>query len=147
MRRGTARRGAPGLGLLTEREYEVLRLRATGLTQREVAERLGISRTAVASAETRARRALRIAEETLRAYRSVLMAFSMEFEAGTHVAEIPAAVFREADKAGIKVRANAEYIFGLIRFKAQAGYPRLRKGLRVLVYRDGVIDAEAVEQR
>jgi transcriptional regulator len=51
--------------MLTTREQEVLRLRAQGLTQQEVASRMKISQAAVSGFEQNARRKIIDANETL----------------------------------------------------------------------------------
>ncbi|NAZ26602.1 MAG: Tfx family DNA-binding protein, partial [Thermogladius sp.] len=58
-------------GFLTEKQFEVLKLRLQGLTQAEVASRLGMSRSAVAIAEKRAFRKIKLSEDTLRVYREL----------------------------------------------------------------------------
>lgn len=51
--------------LLTEKEITVLQMRNKGLTQVEVATRLGISQAAVSGFEKNAKRKLQDAQETL----------------------------------------------------------------------------------
>ncbi|MGC9181607.1 Tfx family DNA-binding protein [Thermogladius sp.] len=129
-------------GLLTEKQYEVLKLRAKGLTQAEVASRLGMSRSAVAIAEKRALRKIELAAETLRVYREVMAVKVITLDEGVRLVDVPRTVIDEADKAGVKVKANFDYIFGLLRFKAGAGYPRLKKKVKIYLMRDGSIDVE-----
>ncbi|WP_434731107.1 Tfx family DNA-binding protein [Thermogladius sp. KZ2Tp1] len=129
-------------GLLTEKQYEVLKLRAKGLTQAEVASRLGMSRSAVAIAEKRALRKIELAAETLRVYREIMAVKVITLDEGVRLVDVPRTVIDEADKAGVKVKANFDYIFGLLRFKAGAGYPRLKKRVKIYLMRDGSIDVE-----
>ncbi|AFK51671.1 Putative transcriptional regulatory protein [Thermogladius calderae 1633] len=129
-------------GLLTEKQYEVLKLRAKGLTQAEVASRLGMSRSAVAIAEKRALRKIELAAETLRVYREIMAVKVITLDEGVRLVDVPRTVIDEADKAGVKVKANFDYIFGLLRFKAGAGYPRLKKKVKIYLMRDGSIDVE-----
>ncbi|MGC9011936.1 Tfx family DNA-binding protein [Thermogladius sp.] len=129
-------------GLLTEKQYEVLKLRAQGLTQAEVASRLGMSRSAVAIAEKRALRKIELAAETLRVYREIMAVKVITLDEGVRLVDVPRTVIDEADKAGVKVKANFDYIFGLLRFKAGAGYPRLKKKVKIYLMRDGSIDVE-----
>ncbi|WP_440059691.1 Tfx family DNA-binding protein [Thermogladius sp. 4427co] len=132
-------------GFLTEKQYKVLKLRMKGLTQAEVAYALGMSRAAVALAEKRAWEKIRKAEETLKVFREIAAAKIVLIDEGVKLVDIPGIILNEADKLGIKIRANFDYIFGMIRFKANAGYPRLKKKIRVYLMRDGTIDIEGVE--
>ncbi|MCI4462498.1 MAG: Tfx family DNA-binding protein [Thermogladius sp.] len=132
-------------GFLTEKQFEVLKLRLQGLTQAEVASRLGMSRSAVAIAEKRALRKIKLCEETLRVYRELNAVRILVFDEGTRLVDIPGVIMSEADKVGLKLRASFDYIFGLIRFKARGGYPRLRKRIRVFLMRDGGVDVEGLE--
>jgi len=132
-------------GFLTEKQFEVLKLRLQGLTQAEVASRLGMSRSAVAIAEKRAFRKIKLSEETLRVYRELNAVRILVFDEGTRLVDIPGVIMSEADRLGLKVRASFDYIFGLIRFKARGGYPRLRKRIRVFLMRDGGVDVEGLE--
>jgi transcriptional regulator len=52
--------------LITDKELKVLQLRKTGLTQVEVAKKLGISQAAISSFEKSGLRKLEDAEEVLR---------------------------------------------------------------------------------
>ncbi|MEM2286080.1 MAG: Tfx family DNA-binding protein, partial [Ignisphaera sp.] len=56
-------------GLLTEKQYEVLKLRAEGKTQKEVAEIMGTTRENLSVIEKNALRKIRLAEETLKVYK------------------------------------------------------------------------------
>uniref|UniRef100_A0A7J3XWZ0 Tfx family DNA-binding protein n=1 Tax=Thermogladius calderae TaxID=1200300 RepID=A0A7J3XWZ0_9CREN len=132
-------------GFLTEKQFEVLKLRLQGLTQAEVASRLGMSRSAVAIAEKRAFRKIKLSEDTLRVYRELKAVRILVFDEGTRLVDIPGVIMSEADRLGLKVRASFDYIFGLIRFKAGGGYPRLRKRIRVFLMRDGGVDVEGLE--
>jgi len=105
-------------GLLTEEQYKVLQLRIKGYTQREIAEILGTSRENVAIIEKRAMRNIRLAEETLNAYRSLLAVAKVTIKPGTHLVEVPKLVIEAADNAKVKLKANFTRIYDEIRFKA-----------------------------
>jgi transcriptional regulator len=62
--------------VITEKELRVLKLRRTGLTQVEVAGRLGISQAAVSSFEKSGLRKLEEAERTLRIARELKVKYN-----------------------------------------------------------------------
>jgi len=129
-------------GLLTESQLKVLRLRLQGMSQEEVARRLGTTRQNISIIERRARRNLRLAEETLRAYKELIAASSVEIPPETHLVDVPRLVIDAADEAGVKLRANFTRIYDEIRFKAGdcvRGVKTL-KPLRILILRDGDIE-------
>ncbi|MCD6480396.1 Tfx family DNA-binding protein [Candidatus Bathyarchaeota archaeon] len=129
-------------GLLTPTQFEVLRLRLEGLSQEEVAERLGTTRQNISIIERRAKRNLRLAEETLRAYRELVAASSVEVPPETHLVDIPRMVIDAADEAGVKLRANFTRIYDEIRFKAGKCVRGVKtiKPLKILIFKDGDIE-------
>jgi transcriptional regulator len=58
---------------LTEKERQVLQLRGKGLTQTDVAQRLGISQAAVSDFEKNARKKIIEAQETIEFSRTLLL--------------------------------------------------------------------------
>jgi len=129
-------------GLLTPSQFEVLRLRLSGLSQEEVAKRLRTTRQNISTIERRAKRNLRLAEETLRAYRGLTAVSSVEVPSGTHLVDVPRLVIDAADEAGVKLRANFTRIYDEIRFKASEcvrGVKTVRP-LRILILKDGDIE-------
>ena len=106
------------IGLLTERQIEVLKLRAQGLTQEEVAKRLNTTRENVSILEKRAYRNIKLARETLAAIKNFGVAVSVVIKPGTHLVDVPRIVLDKADEANIKVKANFTRIYDEIRFKA-----------------------------
>ncbi len=129
-------------GLLTPTQFEVLRLRLEGLSQEEVAERLGTTRQNISIIERRAKRNLKLAEETLRAYRELVAASSVEVPPGTHLVDVPRLVIDAADEVGVKLRANFTRIYDEIRFKARSCVRGVKtiKPLRILIFKDGDIE-------
>ncbi|MEM3073930.1 MAG: Tfx family DNA-binding protein, partial [Nitrososphaerales archaeon] len=94
------------IGLLTERQIEVLKLRAQGLTQEEVAKKLQTSRENVTILEKRAYQNIKLARETLAALKTFGISTSVVIKPGTHLVDIPRLILDKADEANIKVRAN-----------------------------------------
>lgn len=128
-------------GLLTEAQVRVLRLRAEGLTQEQAAERLGSTRQNVSLLERRARRNIRLAEETLRAYREVQAVASVTVPPGTHLVDVPRLILDEADRAGVKVTADFQLVYKEIRQQAGGSLRGVRsvEPIRLLVLRDGSV--------
>ncbi|MEM1536976.1 MAG: Tfx family DNA-binding protein [Candidatus Bathyarchaeia archaeon] len=106
-------------GLFTDLQFKVLQLRLRkGLSHAEIAAMLGTTRENIVILEARAKRNLRLAEETLRAYRSLLSVANIEVKAGTHLVDVPSMLVKEGDKLGIKLKVNFTRIYDEIRFKA-----------------------------
>ncbi len=104
-------------GFLTERQFEVLKLRAQGLTQEEIAKILGTSRENVSVIEKRAKEKVEKARETIRAFES-LNPVKIVLPQGLNLFSAPEVVFQKADMHGIKVRYNSTALIGIIRRKA-----------------------------
>jgi len=114
------------IGLLTERQLEVLKLRALGLTQEEVAKRLNTTRENVSILEKRAYQNIKLARETLAALKTFGVAVSVVIKPGTHLVDVPRIVLNKADEANIKVKANFTRIYDEIRFKVSNKVKRTR---------------------
>jgi Tfx family DNA-binding protein len=114
------------VGLLTERQIEVLKLRAQGLTQEEVAKRLNTTRENVSILEKRAYHNIKLARETLAALKSFGVAVSVVIKPGTHLVDVPRIILNKADEANIKVKANFTRIYDEIRFRAGDKVKRTR---------------------
>lgn len=130
-------------GLLSELQYKVLQLRIErGLTQKEVAKILGTTRENVAIIEKRAKRNIKLAEETLRAYKMLLCAKKVTIEPGTHLVDVPSIIVRASDSAGVKLRASFTKIYDEIRFRARdcISGTKVVKPFTVAIYRNGDIE-------
>ncbi len=103
------------LGLLNQRQYRILKLRARGFTQLETAKELGISRANVSMIESRARRKIQKARETLEAYEGVQSSHTIPIGKGTKLAEVPLAVLHEGDRRNIHVQSDLVEIVRLVR--------------------------------
>ncbi|MFN3621851.1 MAG: Tfx family DNA-binding protein [Nitrososphaerales archaeon] len=121
------------MGLLTERQIEVLKLRAQGLTQEEVAKKLQTSRENVTILEKRAYQNIKIAKETLAALKTFGVSTTVVIKPGTHLVDVPRIILDKADEANIKVRANFTRIFDEIRFKASDKVKRSRVTRQITV--------------
>lgn len=127
------------LGLLTERQIEVLRLRAQGYTQRRVAEQIGTTRENVVLIESRARANIERARVTLDGLKHEGLAVAVEIPKGTHLVDIPRMVLNRANRAKIKLGANFTRIYEDIRFKAKhhVSGTRVSRPIVVTVFPDG----------
>ena len=88
---------------LTPRQISVLRLRREGLSQQEVAEMLGTTRSNVSILEKRAHQNVERARATIRDWMAIKAPISIKVQKGTDVFEIPAQIFKEADKIGLRI--------------------------------------------
>jgi Tfx family DNA-binding protein len=129
-------------GLLTQKQYEVLRLRAQGYKQREIAEMLNTTRENISVIEKSALRKIRLAEKTLRIYRELYCLDKIRVEPNTYTLDIPKIIFSRADELGIKLRANLSYLLGAIHYRAEECIRRrhLIKPLNILIFRNGDIE-------
>jgi Tfx family DNA-binding protein len=127
------------LGLLTERQIEVLRLRAQGYTQKRVAELIGTTRENVVLIESRARSNIERARITLNSLKHEGLAVAVEIPKGTHLIDIPRMVLNRANRAKIKLGANFTRIYEDIRFKAKhhVSGTRVSRPIVVTVFPDG----------
>jgi DNA-binding protein, Tfx family len=115
-------------GLLNELQVEILKLRARGLTQAEIAKRLNLSRSYVSMIELRAKRKIKAAEETLKIVSLIQSQELIVIRKGTRLAEIPLVVLKAADKRRIHLKTN---IIEIIRMVKLANPPCIRKGRTV----------------
>ncbi len=126
---------------LTNRQIAVLRLRRKGLSQQEVAELLGTTRSNVSILEKRALQNVSRARATLKEWTMIQAPVSLTVPAGTDVFEVPAMIFREADKSKIKLDMNSVDIVLQIRRKAPEALKTrvILRDLEVAVTKDGLV--------
>ncbi|MCS7114861.1 MAG: Tfx family DNA-binding protein [Nitrososphaerota archaeon] len=135
-------------GFFTDLQYKVLQLRIRkGLSHAEIAAMLGTTRENIVIMEARARRNLRLAEETIQAYRSLISVANVEVEAGTHLVDVPSMLVKAGDKLGIKLRMNFTRIYDEIKFKAAdcIDGARVVKPFTIAIFSDG--DIEVISKR
>jgi len=130
-------------GLLSELQFKVLQLRIEkGLSQAEVARMLGTTRENITIVERRAERNIRLAEETIQAYKLLLCATKVNVEAGTSLIDVPGIVVKAGDSIGVKLNVNFTRIYDEIRFKAGdcVSGSRVVKPFTIAIFRDGNIE-------
>jgi len=127
--------------LLTDRQVSVLKLRRKGLSQQQVAELLGTTRSNVSILEKRALQNVSRARTTLKEWTMIQAPVSLMVPAGTDVFEVPALIFREADKSKIKLDMNSVDIVVQIRRKAPEALKTrvILRDLEVAVTEDGLV--------
>jgi Tfx family DNA-binding protein len=129
------------LGLFTRMQFLILKHRANGLSQSETALRIGTTRANVSMIEMRARRKLKRAHETLRAYESLLSEHSVVVESGTRLHDVPNYVLGEGDKYGIHLRSNLVDIIRMARSAdpGSAKEGRLTKKMKFVFAQNGIV--------
>ncbi|NOZ83014.1 MAG: Tfx family DNA-binding protein [Euryarchaeota archaeon] len=124
--------------VLTERQIEVLRLRAQGLSTSEIAERLGTTVANVSATERKARENIRRAENTLRLVRMLEAPLRVLIPPGTDLNDAVREIYRRADRAGIWVAHSFPSLAALI----QRGAGERIRGRRVLAEIEVVVTRE-----
>ncbi|WP_048150459.1 Tfx family DNA-binding protein [Palaeococcus ferrophilus] len=101
---------------LTEQQIKILKLRARGLKQSEIAELLGTSRANVSILEHRAMKKIEKARNTLLLWEQINSRISVKVRRGEDVLNVPKKLFDAADRAGIHVPyTTAEVIAFLVK--------------------------------
>ncbi|KUH34845.1 transcriptional regulator [Thermococcus celericrescens] len=100
---------------LTEQQIKILRLRARGLKQSEIAEMLGTSRANISILERRALDKIEKARNTLLIWEQINSKISVEVRKGEDIFNVPERLFLKADELGVKVPySTAEIIAFLV---------------------------------
>jgi len=103
--------------VLTQKQWQVVRLRSAGLTQTQVAKRLHSTRENVTIIEHRAHQNLKAAKATLEAIEGLSSNRELVIPSGVSVFEATSMILRRADVLRIKVRMNADSILASLRAK------------------------------
>ncbi|HOO53983.1 MAG TPA: Tfx family DNA-binding protein [Methanothrix sp.] len=103
--------------LLTDKQVEVLKLRRKGMSQQEVAELLGTTRSNVSILEKRALQNVARARGTLKEWMMIQAPVSLTIPAGTDLFNVPSLLFLEADKSEIKLDVSSVDIVVQIKSK------------------------------
>ena len=130
------------LGLLTELQFKVLKLRSLGLSQENISERLGSSRQNISMIERRGRRNIKLADETLSVYKEIVTVASLKIEIGTHLVDVPRMVIDTADRTDVRLRADFTRIYNMLKYKApnRVKGDHIIKPITVLIMKDGDVD-------
>ncbi|ASA78332.1 Tfx family DNA-binding protein [Thermococcus sp. 5-4] len=100
---------------LTEQQIRILRLRAKGLKQSEIAEMLGTSRANISILERRALEKIEKARNTILLWEQINSKISVDVRKGEDIFNVPERLFRKADELNVKVPySTAEIIAFLV---------------------------------
>lgn len=129
-----------GESFLTQRQLKILKLRGEERTQKEIARLLGTSRVCISITEKRARENIEKARRTIEAY-EMLAPVVVKIKKGEDLFDIPAKIFREADRHGIKVVYNSTSLAGMLRRRAgdKIAGNRVSEEFEVRILRSGKI--------
>lgn len=105
---------------LTKAQTRVLKLREGGLSQAEVARKIGTSRANVCSLEKRAKRNIRRARKTLKLAKKIRSPAIVEIGPDEDILGGAKRLFSAADEAGIRVKLDTPAL--LTRIQESAGY-------------------------
>jgi len=108
---------------LTERQIKVLQMRQAGMSQQQIADLMGTTRSNVSILERRAHQNIARAERTLLQWTMLRAPISIKTKAGTDVFDLPRAIFAAADELGIRLPVTSLDI--VVQLKRRA--PRLFK--------------------
>lgn len=100
---------------LTERQAEVMQLRQQGLTQREIADRLGTSVANVSAVEKSARTNIDRAQRTVSLAQLLQAAGHFAVGEGTDLRDIVDQVYEHGNRAGVKVSYSDRELTSFLR--------------------------------
>lgn len=129
---------------LTKRQIEVLQMRLAGLSQQEIADSLGTTRSNVSILEKRAHQNIARAERTLQQWLMLRAPISLQAKAGTDVFELPRMIFAAADEKHMRLPITSLDIVVQLRRKAPLLFRKrsLSKDAGIFVTDDGEVLVE-----
>jgi Tfx family DNA-binding protein len=127
--------------VLTRRQWQVLRLRSTGLTQTQVARRFRTTRENISIIEHRAHENLMAAKATLNAVEQLSESNELVIPSGTSVFEATSMILRRGDVLRIKVKMSADSILAALRSrrKGRIRGHHLIAPIRIRINSDGAL--------
>ncbi|MEM2908062.1 MAG: Tfx family DNA-binding protein [Candidatus Hadarchaeales archaeon] len=128
---------------LTERQFEVLKLRMAGKSLAEIAEILGTTRSNVSRISRMAEQNIERAKNTLKLIQTMEWPIIVHARAGANVYQVSEKVFSRADEKGIKIAHNyAELVRLITETLGRRGIKRRRalRGFTVAVSGDGRVE-------
>jgi len=126
---------------LTDEQIKVLRLRAKGLSQKEIAEILNTTRANVCVIEKRARKNIERALKTIEEWKKINSKVDMVIKEGTDLMDIPRIIFSKSNEEGVKVKYNFVELLDHIRKSAPEKIEKriIKEPLRVYVLENGEV--------
>lgn len=124
----------------------MLRLRLQGLSQADVAEMLGTTRSNVSILEKRARQNIARAERTLQQWMMIRAPISLQVKAGTDVFDLPGKIFEAADRRSLRLPVTSMDIIVQLRRKAPRIFKKraLERDAEIFVTEDGEILVQVI---
>lgn len=92
--------------LLTHRQAEIISLRASGLSTKQIADRIGTGEKNVIIIESRINRKIEEAVNTIRYLQSLKDSLTVKIHAGTDLLDAVREIMNFCDGKGIKIRGN-----------------------------------------
>jgi len=132
---------------LTKRQLEVLQMRHQGLSQQDVADRLGTTRSNISILEKRAHQNIARAQRTVQQWMMIRAPISVIVKGGTDVFEIPRMIFAAADEMGIRLHVTSMDILVQLRRNAPLLFHKrvLGRDVRIYMKENGEAMVEVVE--
>ena len=129
---------------LTSRQWEVVRYRAKGMTQAELAKKLKTTRENINEIEHRARLKIGAAKATLSALQDLEATGEILVPSGTSIFEAVCMVFVRADILGVKLRGSADDMLASMRkgWKSKIKGHRLTSAAKLEIGPDGSLDVK-----
>jgi len=129
---------------LTARQWQVIRYRAQGVTQAELAKILNTTRENVNEIEHRARAKISAAKATVAALQELDAKGEVLIPNGTSIFEAVFMIILRADILGIKLRGSADDVLAAIRaeWRPRIKGHRLTSAVKVEVAKDGSLLAK-----
>jgi hypothetical protein len=131
---------------LTARQLMVLQLRHHGLSQQDIAERLGTTRSNISILEKRAHQNIARAERTLQQWMMIRAPISLQARAGTDVFDLPRMIFAAADEKGMRLPVTSLDIVVQLRRRAPRFFKKraLEQDAEIYVTEEGEVMVEGV---
>ncbi len=95
---------------LTDKQIEILKLKKKGLSQADIARKLKTTRGNICIIEGTAQKNIEKAKNTLKLYKTLEAPVWVTIATGMDLYEVPAMLFKEADKKHIKVAVDAAMV-------------------------------------
>jgi Tfx family DNA-binding protein len=129
---------------LTARQWQVIRYRAQGITQAELAKVLNTSRENVNEIEHRARMKINAAKATLAALQELDAKGEVLIPSGTSIFEAVFMIIMRGDILGVKLRGSADDVLAAIRsrWRGKIKGHRLTSAVKVEIATDGSLMAK-----
>jgi hypothetical protein len=131
---------------LTERQLKVLQMRLSGLSQQDVADSFGTTRSNISILEKRAHQNIARAERTLQQWMMLRAPVSLEAKEGTDVFELPKMIFAAADEKQMRLPITSLDIVVQLRRKAPRLFKKraLERDARIYVTEEGEVLVEGL---